>query len=200
MGKREAVVIVLALVAVGVAARLLPHVPNFAPVAATGLFCGAYLPRRVAIAAPIAIMLCSDYLLLYVDPFGSVSFARAYEPWELWHSALPYVYGSYAISAVVGWWLRSHRSQPAFVMGAALFCSVQFFLITNAGVWIGGAYDRGISGLYESYVMAIPFYRGTLAGDLLYTAVFFGLYELWRHSLPEIGRRVAKREEALAQT
>jgi hypothetical protein len=145
-------------------------------------------------------MLISDYLLLYVDPFGSVSFARAYEPWELWHSALPYVYGSYAISAVVGWWLRGHRSQPAFVLGAALFCSVQFFLITNAGVWIGGAYDRGISGLYESYVMAIPFYRGTLTGDLLYTALFFGLYELWRHALPEIGRRVAKREEALAQT
>jgi hypothetical protein len=66
---------------------------------------------------------------------------------------------------------------------------LQFFLITNAAVWIGGAYDRGIDGLWQSYVAGLPFYRGTLLGDLFYTAAFFGLYELVRrprrHEAPD---------------
>ena len=179
MSKQETVFAIVIFIAVGVIARLLPHIPNFAPITASALFCGAYMHKRYSLAAPIAIMFVSDYLLLYVDPFGQTSFHRVYPPWDLWHSALPYVYGSFCVSAVVGWHLKSHRSAGTVIV-AALFCSVQFFLITNAGVWLAGAYDRGLNGLLESYVAAIPFFRGTVLGDLLYTSAFFGLYEMAR--------------------
>jgi hypothetical protein len=169
------------LLAVGVLARLLPHMPNFAPVTATALFCGAYMNRRVSMVAPLAVMLVSDYLLLYVNPFGAIDFSHLYGPEAAVHDALPYVYLSIGISAVAGWLVAQQRS-AALVMVAAMFCSVQFFLITNAAVWIEGAYDRDITGLWQSYVAGLPFYRGTLLGDLFYTAAFFGLFELVRRT------------------
>ena len=51
--------------------RLVPHMPNFAPIAALGLFGGAYLPKRYAIIVPLIAMVISDYLLLYIHPFAS---------------------------------------------------------------------------------------------------------------------------------
>jgi len=177
MSKSQTVLMIGVLVTVAVAGRLVPHMPNFAPVTATALFCGAYMTRRQSFLALGLVLLLSDYLLLYINPYGRTSFDNLYAPWQLWHSALPYIYASFAISAAVGWWVKSRRSS-GLVVAAALFCSVQFFLITNAGVWVGGMYERGLDGLLQSYTMALPFFRGTVLGDLFYTSVFFGGFEL----------------------
>jgi hypothetical protein len=181
MSTKQTVAVILALVVVGVVARLIPHIPNFAPLTATALFAGVYMSRRASLILPLVILLASDYLLLFINPYGRVDFSHLYGPQALWHSSLPYVYISFGISALVGWLIKNERS-PFLVASAALFCSVQFFLITNAAVWIEGAYDRGIAGLWQAYVAGIPFYRGTVLGDLFYTTVFFGLYELVRSS------------------
>lgn len=182
MNKRQTVAVVAVLIVVGVVARLVPHIPNFAPVTATALFCGAYMSKRYSFAAIGAIMLLSDYLLLYINPYGRTSFSHLYMPWDLWHSAIVYVYLSFGISALVGWFVKSRRTGGVVIL-ATLFCSVQFFLVTNAGVWIAGAYDRGLDGLWQSYVAAIPYFRGTLLGDLFYTCAFFGMFEFLRGAL-----------------
>ncbi|HEX5368697.1 MAG TPA: DUF6580 family putative transport protein [Dehalococcoidia bacterium] len=176
MSKRQTIVAFGLLIVVGVVARLVPHIPNFAPVTATALFCGVYMNRRLSLVAPALVMALSDYMILYINPYGHTSFSHFYAPWLLWHSALPFVYLSFGVSALVGWYTKSHRS-GGVVVAAALLCSLQFFLITNAAVWIDGMYSRGIDGLYQSYVAALPFFRGTALGDLFYTCVFFGLAE-----------------------
>jgi hypothetical protein len=181
MTRSTTLLVAATLVLIGVVARVLPHVPNFAPVTATALFCGAYLDRRQSFVVLTTVVLLSDYLLLYLNPYGTISFNHIYAPWELYHQTLPYVYGSFAVSGLVGMWLRWNRT-PGSVVTAALFCSIQFFLITNAAVWLVGAYDRGINGLWQSYVAGIPFFKGTLMGDLLYTCAFFGLYEMMQRS------------------
>jgi hypothetical protein len=159
--------------------RLIPHMPNFAPITAMALFGGTYLGRRYALVVPLLVMLLSDYLLLYVNPFSSqmFNFSHIYPPQALFHSTTLAVYGSFLVSGLVGLWLKNHKS-PATVIASALFCSIQFFLITNAAVWIAGMYDRSILGLWESYIAGILFFRGTLMGDLTYTIVLFGGYEL----------------------
>ncbi len=163
----------------GVILRLLPHVPNFAPITATALFGGVYLRKRYAIILPIATMAVSDYLLLYFHPFGSqfITFNHFYPPAALFASANLFVWVSFAISGLVGMWLKNHKNVKT-VLAATLFCSIQFFLVTNAAVWLGGMYSRGIMGLWESYIAGIPFFRYTIAGDFFYTGVFFGSYEL----------------------
>lgn len=142
----------------GALMRLLPHAPNFAPIAAIALFGGTYLNKKYAIILPIAAMLLSDLFLGF-------------------HDTMVYVYGSFVLTGLLGIWLRKHKN-VINVFGTAVASSVLFFLITNFGVWAQGMYARDLSGLFQSYVMAIPFFKNTLLGNLFYTGLFFGSYEL----------------------
>src|SRR5947207_1514643 len=121
------------IILIAVVARLVPHIPNFTPIAATALFGAAYLPRRWAFILPLVAMLISDYFIGF-------------------HSTMVYVYGSFVLTAFAGLWLRDHKNLRN-IIGTALFSSTLFFLITNFGVWAEGAYARNISGLFESYAM-----------------------------------------------
>ena len=70
----------------------------------------------------------------------------------------------------------SKNAKPLRVAGAALTGSVSFFLISNFGVWAATSmYTKTVSGLIACYSAGVPFFRRTLEGDLLYTAVMFGL-------------------------
>lgn len=160
----------------GVLLRLAPHVANFAPISATALFGGAYLNKRFAILMPLIAMVASDYLLLYVSPYGT-DFSRIYPISAMFHTTTLYVWGSFLISGLIGIWLKKHK-KPSYIVAASFLASVQFFIITNLGVWAGGMYSRGLDGLMESYIMGLPFFKWTLLGDLFYTGVFFGVYEL----------------------
>lgn len=169
----------LLIVFMGAILRIIPHVPNVTPITAIALFGGVYLGKRYAILLPLLVLVLSDYLLLYINPFSSslFNFSRIYAPQALFTNTTIAVYGSFFISSLVGLWLRKHKS-PFTITFAAIFCAVQFFMITNAAVWVAGAYSRSIVGLWESYVAGIPFFRGTLFGDLVYTFAFFGGYAL----------------------
>lgn len=48
------------------------------------------------------------------------------------------------------------------------------------GVWAPPSnwYPHTLDGLIQSYTLAIPFFRNTLLGDLGYTVVLFGGYEI----------------------
>src|SRR3989344_3148844 len=67
--------------------RLLPHMPNFAPITAMALFGAVYLTGRYAFILPLVAMLISDYLLLYVSPFSSpmFNFSHLLPPQALFH-------------------------------------------------------------------------------------------------------------------
>jgi len=148
------------IIGLAVLARLVPHVPNFTPIAAMALFGGAYLNRRYAILVPLAALLLSDLFIGFYSPLVMVS-----------------VYGSFVLTGVVGLWLKKRRN-PKNVIFAAIGASVLFFLVTNFAVWLGGWYPKNLAGLLECYTMALPFFRNTILGNLFYTGVFFGGYEL----------------------
>jgi len=148
------------IIGLAVAARLLPHPPNFAPIAAMALFGGAYLNPRYAIIFPLIAMFLSDIFIGFYSPLVMVS-----------------VYGSFVLTGALGIWLKKRRN-PRNVVLVAVGASLLFFLITNLAVWAAGAYARDLSGLVQSYIMGLPFLKNTLAGDLFYTISFFGGYEL----------------------
>ena len=159
--------------------RLVPHAPNFAPISAIALFGGGYLNKKYALLVPLLIMLISDYLLLYINPFSSqfLDLSYIYPPSALLHKTTLYVYGSFLISGLIGIWLSS-RKKPKYILSASLLASFQFFIITNFGVWAEGMYSRGTDGLLQSYMMGLPFLKWTILGDLFYTTMFFGSCEL----------------------
>jgi hypothetical protein len=148
------------IVFVGVLSRLLPHHPNIVPISALCLFGGVYLPKKFAFL-PLLGLLISDY---FIGFYGT---------------SMLYVYGSFALTGVIGLWLRNHKS-TRWVLGSALTSSVLFFIITNFGVWAPPSnwYPHTLSGLIQSYTLALPFFRNSLIGDVGYTIILFGGYEL----------------------
>jgi hypothetical protein len=164
----------LSLTVLGALARLAPHPPNFAPVGGMSLYAGARLRGWQAFALPLLLMAVTDPLL------GGYSFAT------------PFIYLSFLISVWIGRRLQATES-PLRIGAACLVCSAQFFLITNFGAWLGHMYPHTLSGLALCFTAAIPFFGRTLAADLLYSGVLFGLHAWLSRSL-----RVAERVPATA--
>ncbi len=155
--------------------RLLPHPVNFTPIAAIALAGGVYLEKRFALIVPLAALLISDLFIGF-------------------HNTILFVYGSFILIGFMGLWLKSHKKILP-VIGTALLSSVLFFVITNFGVWLTGGgwfYPKNWQGLVECYVMAIPFFRNTLAGDLVFTGVLFGLFELSFYSIHALERKAIR--------
>jgi len=152
--------VAIIMIFLGVVARLFPHAPNAAPITALALFGAVYLPKKFAFIPLIALFI-SD---LFIGFYGIT---------------MIYVYSSFLLVGLIGLWLKEEKS-IVNTIGAALVSSVLFYLITNFGVWANpqSFYSKDIYGLIESYYFGIPFFRNTLLGDLGYTALFFGGYEI----------------------
>jgi len=142
--------------------RLIPHAPNFTPVISTALFAGAYLGKRLAFLVPVAAMLLSDVLI------GFYGFA-----------SMAFIYGSLLMIVILGTAMKG-RTSPLRIGALSLAGAVLFFVVTNFGVWVipNSFYPKTLSGLFECFVMAIPFFGNTVLSALIYSAVIFGAYEL----------------------
>ncbi|HUC94919.1 MAG TPA: DUF6580 family putative transport protein [Candidatus Saccharimonadales bacterium] len=148
-------------VAIGVFSRIIPHPANFAPITAMAIFGGVYLNKKRALTLPIAAMILSDLVIGFDNLPMRLS-----------------VYGSFLLAVFMGFWIKNHKDSKHIIF-ASLLSSILFFVITNFSVWVFGTmYAKSVSGLAECYYLAIPFFRNTLLGDLMYTTVFFGSYEL----------------------
>ncbi len=149
--------------------RLFDHPINFTPVGAMALFAGATLKdRRWAIGLPLLAMLLSDTLLGF-------------------HATMPFVYVALALSVLIGGRLSTHRRQPLYVGAGSLAASAVFFVVTNLGVWLAGDwYPRTLAGLQQCFVMAVPFFHHTVAGDLLFSTVLFGGFALVESLVPAL--------------
>ena len=67
----------------------------------------------------------------------------------------------------------------AKVILASLSGSTIFYLISNFGVWtLSPMYAKTLIGLVQCYSLALPFYGTSLMGDLVYSALLFGAYQL----------------------
>jgi hypothetical protein len=152
----------IGLILLGVAGRLIPHPDNFTPIMAVALFAGATLSPRIAYVVPLVALAVSDLLLGF--PLDSMALV---------------VYGCLFASVAIGQWLAKRRTWTRTLF-AAVAGSLVFYVVTNFAGWLQphSLYAHTVDGLLQGYVMAIPFFRNSLAGDLFWTALLFGLYEV----------------------
>jgi hypothetical protein len=146
--------------------RLIPHPPNFAPIAAIALFGGANFNKKyLAFIIPLAALFLSDLVI------GLYNYA-----WI--------VYLSFALIVVLGIVMLKKKNIKNLIF-ASVSASVCFFIITNFSVWaLGTLYPKNPAGLIESYIAAIPFFQNALIGDLFFVGVMFGVYELAKYKIP----------------
>jgi len=147
---------------IAVMVRFLPHTFSFTPVGAALLFFGARADRK-RMWIPVLALAATDVALnrfVYGYPFTA---------------DLPLTWAWYAGIVLMGGWLKEN-DRPLRVASAALATSVSFFLVSNFAVWaVWNMYPKNAGGLLESYLMALPFFRNTVASDLLFSALLFGL-------------------------
>jgi hypothetical protein len=152
---------IVLLVLFGIATRLIPHPANITAVGAVALFAGFYLPKKLAFLIPLSAMIISDLVIgLYSLPIMIA------------------VYLGFAVSVLLGAWARSNEHRFTALGVSTLAGSIVFFFLTNTAVWaFGTLYPHTLSGLMTSYTMAIPFFRASLVGDLVFTTLLVGSTE-----------------------
>ena len=149
-----------------VATRFPEHPWSFTPIGAALLFFGARMPlRRLWIAVA---------LLAGVDVYLTTT-RYAYP--LTWDHVVTWAW--YAAVVALGSGVLKRNARPLRLAGAALATSISFFLVSNFAVWaVWNMYPKTAGGLMMSYAAALPFFRNTVASDLFFTALMFGIAAL----------------------
>jgi hypothetical protein len=151
---------VLGFILLGIMSRIIPHPPNFTALNAIALFgiC-SFGSLRISFFTVFSAMLISDLVLGF-------------------HSSMVFVYLSFGLTVVMGYWLNSKRSpiRTTYLLMASSFVS---FFITNFGVWIlSPLYPKTVAGLGLCYLAATPFLANEVLGTFSYGAILFGWFSL----------------------
>lgn len=158
----------LALAGVAVAAAALALLPpelrpwNMSVIGALGLFAAARLGFWPAVGLTALALGMKDLGIYLQYGWGPAPTS--------WLCFLGYV--------VLGRAFLRHTESPVKIGATAFSASLIFFLASNFLAWLGQAlpYGYSLAGLLDCYAAAIPFYRGTLAGDLVFTAGLFAAH------------------------
>ena len=148
------------LIIIGALSRLVPHPANVTAIGALAVFSGSKYGKIKGLFIVIGSMICGDIVLGL-------------------HSVMWATYGSLAISVLIARHILQKQSVVR-IAGVTLISSTIFYIITNFAVWVipGSMYPKTITGLMDSYFMALPFFRNSLVGDFFYTGVLFGSWEI----------------------
>jgi len=162
------------------------HLYNFAPVCALGLFSGAIIKdKRLAFLFPVLAQLLGDcYIALFTQWQGFYGIEQVC------------VYASLVLVTLMG--IGMGQPKAVKVLGYTVGGAVVFFLLSNFGVWLSMEfgkvdlyhYGKGFTGLVNTYVAAIPFFKNTLIGELSGSVLLFGAYQLLQMSMIKKTQRV----------
>ena len=132
--------------------RLIPHPWNFTPVLAMGIFSGFYFKNFIL----------SSFIVIFSMFVGDLFLG--------FHSTMFFTYTSLIIAVVLGLLIKKFKFTEILFYGVA--SSVCFFLVTNFGAWLTlEMYEKNLTGLIKSYVLAIPFFHNTLISTLFYLII-----------------------------
>lgn len=155
---RNDLLLVAGLVALDVTARLLPHAPNFTPIAASALFAGTVLRHKtLAFVVPILALVISDAVLGYdIRPTRAI------------------IYALFLLPALIGY-LPTRLRSPGMFAPVIVSYSLLFFVVTNFAVWaFSTMYPHTWAGLWTCYAAGLPYLPQSIIGDLFWSAVLFG--------------------------
>ena len=154
--------------------RIMPHPPNFSPMAAIGLFGAAHFAKKwQAFFIPLIGIWVSDLVINnYVYSSSSSNFVWFY-------SGFYWQYISYILIIFAGLFIFNRGISLTKTFGGMISSSGIFFLVSNFGVWAGGTmYPKNFGGLITCYAAGVPFIHNTIISDVLFTTVLFGTYYL----------------------
>lgn len=154
--------------------RLMPFlfdIPwNIGILGAVAIFGGAYLSNSWK---TIGLMLLGIWIS---DVVVNFKYFNTFTPF---YDGYFFTFISYIATIFLGNYFLKSKKSFGNILGAGLSSAVIFFLISNFGAWLTlpQYYTRDFSGLLASYEAGIPFFRGTVIGNVLFTFLFVYVYE-----------------------
>jgi hypothetical protein len=164
--------IVLSAILLASVFRLVPHWPNFTPIATIAIMGGALISNRMlGVIVPILAMAFSDLLTIVFINYKYTAVSDYFSS-----PATFLIYLALIGISVLGFWIRDKQSTRNLTL-VSLYSALLFFALSNFGVWMTGTLPKTFSGLLATYDLGIPFFGYNLAGNLFYTFLFFGAFQ-----------------------
>lgn len=166
------------------AGNLMPY-PNFTPIGAMALFAGAYFSNLFkSYAFPILTLFISDIIISHLI-YPEYATGLLYSGW-VWN------YAAFALMVTVGRVIIKKVTLLRILL-SALSAGLIHWIVSDFGVWInhgidittGKPYTYNLAGLLQCYYLALPFLKNMLVANLLYSAVFFGSFEILKYRYPK---------------
>lgn len=161
--------VLVSIIFLAAMSRLIPHMQNFSPVCALGLFGAAHFDKKwKALLIPIAATLLSDVFIS--------QFIHSNHPF--FYIGIEWQYISYFLIVLIGFRLFK-KVNALTVTGGIVASTLVFYLVTNLGCWPGNPiYTQDMNGLMTCMIAGLPFVKGTLMSNLVYSVLLFGGYAL----------------------
>ena len=159
------IILIIALVAIGILGRVIPHPYNFTPMTAIALLSAhAFKNKWVAIGIPLISFWVSDIII------NNFIYAGYYENFRIFSPGVLWIYGSIACITLMGKFSLNKVSVTKIGL-SSIAGSTIFFILTNFGVWIMGGYGYTYKGFLECYTLAIPFLGNNILSTLIFSIV-----------------------------
>ena len=143
--------------------RFIPHPPNFTNL----LTLSFYVPLFLGISfIPIII-----FSFLVTDLYFG------------FHSTLFFTWGSVALIGYLSVYFKGSTAKRFLGVSSA---AILFFIVSNFGVWVSGGYGYTMGGLINCYILAIPFFWGTLSSTIIYAIIIEFAYKIYLKSYKKI--------------
>ena len=143
--------------------RFIPHPPNFTNL----LTLSFYVPLFLGISfIPIII-----FSFLVTDLYFG------------FHSSLFFTWGSVALIGYLSVYFKGSTAKRFLGVSSA---AILFFIVSNFGVWVLGGYGYTMTGLINCYILAIPFFWGTLSSTIIYAIIIEFAYKIYLKSYKKI--------------
>ena len=138
------------------ASRFIPHPPNFTSLIALSLYVPILFGPRYIFSVLLAFVVTDIFLGL--------------------HSTILFTWGSILF---IGYFSKYFSlniiSRTKGVLAGVLF----FFIITNFGVWLTGAYGYSLNGFIVCYTLALPFLGYTFVSTVFYSALIEAISKIY---------------------
>jgi hypothetical protein len=158
-------IFILFWIIIAILSRILPHVANVTFVTSLTLLAGMRFSWWKSAAMVVSVLLISDIGLFYLQQ----------SPWVghwMWFTYSGFLAIAFLSRYVPKKVLAIYICLPLFSLG--------YWIWTNFGTWwVSGLYPHTGNGFINCYLLALPFLRQAVIGDLLgMTILLFGLKAL----------------------
>ncbi len=163
---------------------------NYTPIGAMALFGGAYFTSRFkAIVFPLLALFVSDLIINNIIFDGK--YGVMYSGWYI-------IYGIFLLIVFIGKMLIQKVTITNVIL-ASVVAALSHWLIADFTVWLGGGTDlrtmapltKNWAGLLQCYAQGFPFMKNFFIGNLVYSGILFGGFQLAQYRFPVLKLQAA---------